>query len=247
MLDAFAKKNDPYVLMAMQIYRKIRDDITKDERFLGKQAVLGCGYGMGPDKFIATCDKLSGGKTVPDRREAQRIVDMYRDNRPEVVQFWRDIETAFHEAMDSRPNQWYQGVRVGGVPYIRGKLPSGRWLYYAKPSRAWEVNPKNGKSYLTIRYWGQNTYTRQWEMVKTYGGKLVENMVQAISRDILGSSMLRLEEHEHRVVLQVHDEIVSEDDGAPIEEFKELMEHPPEWAKGLPVEVEVFRCARYRK
>ena len=247
MVEVFRKKGDPYKLMASQVFRVSEDKVSKDQRFLGKQCVLGAGYGMGPAKFIATCDKLSDGKIKPSMEEAKRIIDMYRMNRSAVKEFWYYIEGQFRDALEGRPNQWYQGVQVGGVRYIRAKLPSGRYLYYAKPKQGWETDPKSGRNYNVIRYWGQNTYTRQWEFVKTYGGKLVENMIQALCRDLLAGSMLRMEDNELEVLLTVHDEIGAKDDGRSLDEFKELMEFTPEWAKGLPVEVEVFRCARYRK
>lgn len=243
MLEEFASGGDPYVLMAAQIYRARRENVTKDQRFVGKQAVLGCGYGMGAAKFHATCLKV-GNVDIP-LPECQRIVEMYRFNRPRVKQLWYDTEAHFRNALEGHPNSMYQGVRVGGVPYIRGKLPSGRYLYYARPTMAWETDPRSGRNHLVLRYWGQNTYTRKWEAVKTYGGKLVENRVQAISRDIMAHSMLRLDSNDYTVLLTVHDEIVSAD--GDLEKFGKLMQEPPPWASGLPVGVETFRCERYRK
>src|SRR5262249_3195451 len=154
--------------------------------------------------FQDTCDKV--GEVHIPIDECKRVVDLYRFNRPRVKDLWYRTEGLFRDALEGRPNKLFQGVKIHGTPFIRAALPSGRYLYYARPSQAWEVDPKSGKSYLVIRYWGQNTYTRQWGMVKTYGGKLVENQVQAIARDIMAEGTLRLDRRDYNVVLLVHDE-----------------------------------------
>ncbi len=239
LLDAFANNKDPYRKMAAQIYGKPEKAITKDERFVGKTIVLGCGYQMGPDRLQST---LTGYKVDVDWDFCMRCIRIYRATNPRIKNFWWDIQRCWERALDGHPNKHPSGITFCravhfGVRYMVVGLPSGRKLYYAKPER-----DLSGE----LRYFGQNIYTRQWEQVKTYGGKMVENIVQATARDILARAMLRLDSAGFDVVLTVHDEVVAEDDGR-LKTFESIMKHPPDWAPGLPVEVEVFSCARYRK
>jgi DNA polymerase len=126
---------------------------------------------------------------------------------------------------------------VGGLHYLWIQIPSGRRLYYCEPEMVGDG----------LEYWGRNPYKGgKWDRVRGYGGKFVENITQALSRDLMGNAMLRLEEQGFKLVATIHDEIVAEDNGL-LSAFKEVMLSAPAWARGLPVDVEVFQCARYRK
>lgn len=99
----------------------------------------------------------------------------------------------------------------------------------------------------TLYHWGANPLSKQWELSGTYGGKLVENITQAVARDLMAEAMLRVEEAGYRVVLSVHDELVAENERGSVEEFENLMGQLPAWAKGLPVKVAGWAGQRYRK
>ena len=100
---------------------------------------------------------------------------------------------------------------------------------------------------VNIKFWGVNSKTRKFEELDTYGGKLVENITQAVARDIMAESMLKLEDAGYPIVLTVHDEIISEVKNGTVEEFTNIMEEIPVWAKGLPIKVETYEAQRYRK
>src|SRR5262249_26848174 len=141
---------------------------------------------MGPEKFKNQL-KQKFGIDFPIE-EATMAVNAYRERYPRIPKFWWYINDQAMEAMYGRPNRWFDTCSIRGVRYLRCRLPSGRFLYYPKPRLG--TDPKYGTE--RVEYWGQNTYTRQWEFVGTYGGKLTENIVQATSRDILVAAMFRL-------------------------------------------------------
>jgi len=104
---------------------------------------------------------------------------------------------------------------------------------------------------MNIEFWGVNSTTRKWSLQSTYGGKLVENITQAVARDVMAESMLSLDESGYEIVLTVHDEIISEvdinDKTKTVQGFTSIMEETPGWASGLPIGVESYESMRYRK
>lgn len=172
------------------------------------------------------------------------IVDRYRAARKDtVVKAWNDYETAFRMAMGMVDDK--EWIRTGRVAWRRDhqfilcKLPSGRMIYYPYPEF-------KGRE---LTYMGQDD--GQWRRTKTYGGKLMENVTQALARDVMAEAMLRLEATPpyHELVMSVHDEAVVEiDDGVgTLDEFLKIMAEVPAWASGLPIAVEGFEARRYRK
>lgn len=243
-LQKFANGEDLYVDMARVIYSKT--DISKSERQLGKTAILGCGYGMGAVKFHATCNSWG----IPISEDlAQKAVNAYRETYSSVKNFWYAQESAAVEAVqrsgqviDCGPVRWYIEDN-----FLFCQLPSGRRLAYNQP-RVDKVRTQWGlKSQLFV--WGVNSTTKKWEEQTTYGGKIVENITQAVARDILAAAMLRCEKARYKVVFSVHDEIVAEvpEDFGTLEEFIKLLTTLPVWAKGCPISAEGWRGGRYKK
>ena len=217
---------------------------------LGKQSILGLGYQMGGPKFQSTC----GGYGLDVSEEfAKQVVKLYRETYPEVPRLWRQYEARAIEAVQRGPRA-ADPVWSGNVSWcVRGrflhaKLPGGRLLSYCDPQVVKSETPWGDQCDKLI-YMGIDTYTKKWSVQKTYGGKLVENVDQAISRDLMAEAMLRCEPNGYTPILTVHDEIVAEDpvDGRPIEEFEALMARLPAWAEGLPVAAEGWKGTRYRK
>jgi DNA polymerase len=125
--------------------------------------------------------------------------------------------------------------------WLRIVLPSGRALCYPSPAV-----DESGK----VSYMGINQYSRKWQRLKTYGGKLAENITQAVARDVLASSMQPIEDAGYRIVLTVHDEIIAEAPDAPEfnpDHLASLMATAPSWAEGLPLAAAGFEAYRYRK
>jgi len=235
-LNLFRKGEDVYVDMARDIYRRI-DNIGYAERFLGKTTTLGCGYGMGAEKFLATCQNLGIEIT---QEMALTAVTAYRMKFAAVKQYWYDIERAAIIAMQN-PGRTLNFRKLKWVFEKQALwciLPSGRRIAYNQPSLSGDRK---------LSFMAMNSVTKKWEKEETYGGKLTENVVQAISRDIMACHMLDMRED---IVMHTHDEIVWEIPNEVYgykEDVEKLMTKPPEWAKDLPLKVEVWEAKRYRK
>lgn len=245
-LEAFAAfdkgvGHDLYKITAASILHKKPEDITKDERQVsGKVPELACGY-QGALGAFKTMGALYG-VDLPDDT-VLGIVKAWRAAHPNTVKLWYGLENACRDAVHS------PGVvkRVGKLAiqrdgvWLRIRLPSGRYLCYP----GIECDDAGKLSYL-----GVNQYTRKWERLKTYGGKLVENVTQAASRDVLCYGMKLAEESGYPVVLHVHDELLCEVPDTPdynVARLSAIMSTNPPWAEGLPLAAAGFETYRYRK
>lgn len=277
-LQMFRDKVDPYCDMAGDIYHRTITKADAKERSIGKIAILGLGYQMGPSKFVDTCEK--GGVTIPEdvyceecgnaskqhRREnhpfcffdgedeetltAVKVVDAYRAKYWRVKAMWENQEAAAIAAVESRSPVQCGLVRwVYTAPFLYCALPSGRRLAYNEPRVKSQMMPW-GKEKQVLSYMGVDSYTHQWRRQSVYGGLLTENIVQAISRDLMADGMLRAQATgRYDLVLSVHDELIAEaDEGTgSVQEFEQLMSTLPDWAQGCPVEAEGWCGTRYRK
>lgn len=236
-LNIFRRNEDIYVDMAKSIG-------PAADRALGKIAVLGLGYQMGAAKFFATCEAWG----IPITEElAEATVEAYRAKFWRVKQLWADVEAAAVEAVESK-----KVVRCGKVEfYVYGlflfcRLPSGRTLAYPYP----EIRAKRtswGETRYGLTYMGVDPVTHQWRRQTSYGGLLVENIVQAISRDIMAEAMIRAEQQGYPVILSVHDELISEAEVGTIDEYVSILTQIPTWAPGCPIAAEGWAGVRYRK
>jgi len=232
---------DIYVKMAQRIYED--SSLTKKdnpgERQLGKQAILGCGFGMGANKFRVTC---AGYGIEVSEDTASRIIELYRTTYYNVKNFWFSTERDMREAYDKPGtivNNWIYRKERDAIFY---RLPSGRILTYLEPRLEENKFGNMGMTFMT-------EVTGQWVRRDTYGGLLVENIVQATARDIMAYSIPRLERAGFPILLHVHDELVSE---RPIGENKlqemiDIMCKVPDWATGCPIVAEGFTTQRYKK
>ncbi len=214
---------DPYIDMAAKVYNTPADAVTKQQRQLGKVIILACGFGMGHLKFKDTC--LNYGIEI-EESFAKYAVDTYRAKYHAVRNYWYAIQDCVQRVIRSGKTEECRGLRFFiENDFLFIQLHSGRCVAYYKP----RLDPD-----IVYR-----------DNVRTYGGKLVENITQAVARDVLRDAIFRLENSDFRVILTVHDEIVCE--GGDETAFKELMEATPHWAKGLPIKVETWTDERYRK
>ena len=242
-LKVFESGQDVYKHEAAKIYRKPVEEITKDERFVGKVAVLALGYQGGAGAFQNMAQIY--GVEVEESR-ANQIKEDWRNANPKIVKYWYDIERAALDAVRKPGNTFkVRNVSFRMVKkFLFCKLPSGRLLSYVNPHLS---ENRFGKE--CVAFYGTNSVTRKWEKNDTYGGKLVENITQAVARDLMAQAMLRVEEVGYKVVLSVHDELITEkkEGEGSLEEFETLICTLPSWANGLPVAAEGYRAKRYRK
>lgn len=250
-LEVFHSGRDPYKDMASTIFGVPYENITDDQRFVGKQAILGLGYRMGWKKFMAQCE--SYGQPISEEL-AKRVVDTYRARFWRVVEFWDECERAAINAIQYPDYRFKVQVHHGHIEYfmhgsyLMCKLPGGRIIGYPE-AELQDVMTPWGQEKLAVTYMGKNSHTNQWERLNTHGGTLVENVTQATARDLLALAMLRLEDAGYPIVLHVHDETVSEvlEGTGSLEEYCSIMEVTPKWAKGFPIKAEGWIGKRYRK
>ena len=231
LVHAFANKQDVYVLMAAAIYNIPPEEVTKDQRFIGKVCVLGLGYGMGATKLQATLATGAMGPPVKlDDATVQRIIDIYRSKNDKIVDLWRDMDQII-TAMVAGVTGTY-GPFDYGKNYIR--LPNGLFLKY--PGINGTVVERRGTAVVT-----DATYMTRQAMSKIYGGLLTENVVQALARAIIAEQMLKVAD-KYRVVTMTHDEIVAIAPAAQadqcLKDMFKIMSTPPDWAPGLPLAAE---------
>ena len=233
LLDAFAQGRDVYCEFASQIYGRT---ITKDdklERYVGKTAILGLGYGMGHQKFQATLKSGSPSVDVSDNTAAQ-IVTQYRAMYPRIPMLWARMKDLLFNMMS--PNSY-------GTAY--GPL--------AVKSRALELPNGMALSYPNLRYdAGQFLYNTNREMIRTHGPRLTENVIQALARIVITDQMLDIQSlPEVDVVMQVHDEIIAigseVNADVTMNKIINIMRTPPEWCSNLPLDAEGGVSTRYDK
>lgn len=244
-LEVFRKGLDPYVRMAARIFNKKMEDVTPEERQLGKVAVLGLGFGMGAAKFEATCQNF---RLTIDPELASKAVKAYRALHPKVVRFWYGCENSAIKAVKNTGRKVKQGLlewESNGVT-LWCRLPSGRRLYYQRPSVKVEATPW-GEPANKLYYYSVDSLTKKWVNSSSYGGLLTENVVQATARDVMISAMIRVDRAGYDVLFGVHDEIVSEHKNGDLKQYEALLSELPPWGKGLPVVAKGWKGSRYRK
>ena len=224
---AFAAGEDVYVKMASRIYGVAESDVTKDQRFVGKTTILGAGYGMGAIKFQA---QLKNFGFDMDIAEARRVINIYREANWKINKLWRDAQQALVELHSSRKISLGCGSVLELVPEETAiRLPSGLLLRY--DDLKFDTTERGVEFHYKTRR-GRN---------RIYGGKVIENVCQAIARCIIGEQMLKIAK-KHRVVLTVHDSVVCCVRDDEVEEaqayVEDCMRWIPDWAEGLPINCE---------
>ena len=227
LVTAFAEGKDVYKKMASAIYGKPEFEITKDERFVGKTTILGAGYGMGAVKFQTQLKNM--GATV-DLDEAKRIIDIYRRTNDAVVRLWRQAQNSLVSMSRGEPASLGRpGVLEVTPSETAIRLPSGLLMRY--DDLKFDQTDKG----VEFHYKTRKGRTR------IYGGKVIENVCQAIARCIIAEQMLKIGKR-YNVVLTVHDAIaVCVPDAEVVvatQYVEECMRWVPEWATGLPVNCE---------
>lgn len=238
-LDLFKNGGDIYCETGTRMFgQEVKKHSPLRQR--AKVAVLACGYQGG----VGALKAMGGEKLGLTEDEMASIVDAWRKANPRIAQMWWDVNRAALEAIKNGTSQMVGRIKVYqklGALVIA--LPSGRELIYPSP-RVGE-NRFGGES-ITFMGLGLN---RKWGRIETYGGKLVENIVQATARDVLAHSMATLESAGYPTVMHVHDEVITEVPygRGSVEELCALMSQGPKWSKGLPLAAEGFESTYYKK
>lgn len=283
---------DLYVLEYARAFGISPDDVSDDQRQIGKVITLSMGYQGGVGAFQNMAKNY--GVRVSDEK-ADELKKAWRGANPKIVKYWYDVDDAVRRAIKNRGAGFSVGNGAARVTFktigsfLCAKLPSGRIMYYPYPDiqkQIWVTlyDPKNKKAsqkafigkttalareeadkYAKKKLWqvkefgdptdaivykSYDSVTKQWGYTSTYGGSIVENLCQGISRDVLAEALLRLDQKGYPIVLHVHDEIVVEvrdDPKIKLSVFEQLMSQTPEWAEGFPIVAKGWQGYRYRK
>lgn len=249
--EVFATHGKIYEASASQMFGVPIELIKKGNpeyalRQKGKVAELALGYG-GSSGALITMGALDMGL---EEKELPDVVRRWRNANKRITDLWYGIENAVIKLMETGETQGLKGIifnreidLIYGQDFLTIKLPSGRKLYYPKPHLK-----ENRFGSNALHYFGVNQTTKKWEVQETYGGKLVENIVQAISRDCLAVTLKRLETEGLQTVMHIHDEaVIDADPNVDLDKVCELMGQPIEWAPGLLLKAAGFESSYYMK
>ncbi len=251
-LEVFATHGKIYEASASQMFGVPIGLIAKGNpeyelRQKGKVAELALGY-QGASGALIAMGALNMGLT---EEELPEIVRRWRSANKRIVDLWYSLENAALEVMRTGQPVGIKGLLLAresdynnGQDFLTITLPSGRKLYYVKPSL--EINKFEREA---LHYWGLNQDTKKWEKLSTYGGKLTENVVQAIARDCLAESLVRLYNAGHRTAMHIHDEVALDvpEIEADLDKVTGIMGQPIAWAPGLPLKAAGFVTRYYMK
>ena len=245
-LEVFRTHGKLYEAQAARMFHMELDQVTPARRQQGKVATLALGYGGGE----AALEAMGALQSGIQQHELRGIVRAYRGANPAIVAFWRACNDAAFAVLTVRGCTKTVGKVVFGyeafqdLDYMTIGLPSGRKLYYPRPH--FTTNRFGGPS---IGYWAVGR-TGKWEQSETYGGKLVENITQAVARDCLAESMLRIDSlYRNSIVAHIHDEVVLDvpKEYLSVRELESLMGEDIAWARGLPLRAAGFESEFYKK
>jgi DNA polymerase I-like protein with 3'-5' exonuclease and polymerase domains len=228
LVDAFEKGEDVYKIMASAIYQKAVTEVSTHERFVGKTTILGAGYGMGSKKFQT---QLKAFGVDIEEGEASRIVRVYRETYPQIPKLWQEAHRCLEAIHTNRPAPFgrdgiatFDHVKQGFL------LPSGLWQRYDNLQKI--TDPQGNTQY---------EYKTRRGSVKIYGGKVIENLCQALARCVIAEQMVKMSKR-YKPVLTVHDAvacIVPKEEAKEAQAFiEECMSWRPDWAKTLPLSCE---------
>lgn len=244
-LAAYRKGLDVYKVMAVTLFRlKDVSEVSDEQRRIAKNLVLGCGYQLGGVKFVDYC---ANAGVIITEEFAKSAVTTYRKGVPAIVASWKTVENLVAGAI-RHPGTVYEGLKCKFYMmehWLCVELPSGRSIRYpyarAVPVERW------GKPAYEISF--RTEIKGQFVREKTYGGKLIENIVQAIALDVMQEGMLSAETNGYPVIGTVHDELLSlrKKGTSNVKELEALVCNVPAWSKGMPLAAKGFICERYKK
>lgn len=247
-LDVFRNGRDIYCETASRMFKVPveKHGQNAELRQRGKVAVLALGYGGG----VAALEAMGGSRLGLTEAEEKDIVGKWRDSNPNIVKMWGIVEKAAISAIKTGASiTVHRGIVVArqwGMLTIT--LPSGRTICYPRAKIGIEKNDGWRGDHEIIEYEGLNQMTKKWGTVRTYGGKLTENIVQAVARDILGMVILRAKEKGLPIVFHIHDEIVAEvEKDRPLSDMEALFSEPIGWCRDLPLKGAGYSTPYYLK
>lgn len=256
-LDAFAAYDrgegfDNYVMAYARAFGVDPETVEKWQRQIGKTTELSAGYGGAYAAWVSMAASLHAD--IPERGRVLEIVRAWREAHPALCDwdtgFWKQLDTAARLAI-AQPGKTFEAGQFIRFErwknWLRMQLPSGTFLNYAAPAI---IDDPRRPGSNTVSYMGVNNYTKKWERLTTYGGKLSADATQATAREIVAENLPFIERSGYLPILLVHDEVVTEvpdDPGYGCDVLNNFLAMQPEWAPGLPLAAGGFEAYRYRK
>lgn len=247
LLQAYHRKEDAYKIAASKVFNCPTERINKDQRFLGKQLILGCGYGMGAPRFLESCAKW--GVNISEELAAASVSG-FRSSVPAIVKFWYDVEASAIKAV-----KYWKPVILGRFTFRPVTLSNGyRMLFIDMPSGSIAYpNPSigyvdwYGKMKERFEFW--SPIGSSFIKTDTFGGSLVENIIQAQTRDILRDGMVEANSEGFKVIGHCHDEAIAEGPNSKedLKAFEHILCTSSPWADNFPIATEGYIAKRYRK
>ena len=243
-MDVFANGGDIYCASASEMFKVPveKHGVNKELRIKGKIAELACGYGGG----VSALKAFGADRMGLSDAEMEAIIKKWRKSNPKICQFWRIMECCAKKVIKTGTKKYcHKGIAFEYQDnFLFVTLPSGRKISYYKPEIAVD---KSNHEYLT--YEGSLQSGNGWGRNSTWGGKLVENIVQAVARDCLAVAMLKLDSAGYKIIMHVHDEVIMEmpEGVGSLGEVLEMMSQPIYWAEGLKLTAEGYETAYYKK
>ena len=247
-LDVFREGGDIYCRTASKMFGVPveKHGANAELRQKGKIAVLALGYGGG----VSALEAMGGARLGLSEDEEKEIVQLWRKSNQNITQLWQTLEAAAIKAIQTGESVRISRGSVVGRQWgmLTSTLPSGRTLCYPRVSIGIERNDGWRGDHEIIEYEGTNQTTKKWGKIRTYGGKLTENVVQAIARDILGVVILRARDAGLPVVFHIHDEIIVEAaPGQTLQQVEDLFSKPITWCSDLPLKGAGYTTPYYLK
>ena len=247
LLQAYHRKEDAYKIMAGKVFNINPNKVDKDKRFIGKQLVLGCGYGMGPPRFVESCAKW--GVRISEELSETSVAG-FRMSVPAITKFWDDVESSAIKAV-----KYWKAITLGRFTFRPVKL-SNRYkvLFVDMPSGSiCYPNPSigeyewYGRMKEKLEFW--TPLGKSFIKTDTFGGSLVENIIQALTRDILRDGMVAANNAGHYLVGHCHDEAIAEglDNKMDLIDFERILCSSSPWADNFPIMTEGYIAKRYKK
>ena len=232
-LDVFKTHGKIYEASAAMMFKVPIENVDEDLRMKGKIAELALGY----QGSVGALERMGGSSMGLDSNEMLGIVKRWRKASPRIVKLWYTVQECFIEAITTgcSSTKYLKFKRKNNNITI--ELPSGRELVY--------INAKFHRDKIT--YMGMDQTTKQWTVQDTYGGKLVENITQAIARDVLANALVKVDKSGHNIIMHVHDEIVIDNKEDVSDKITNILSLPIDWAPGLPLEAKTFVTNYYQK
>ena len=257
-LEMWKQGKDLYRYMASVAYNVPETTIDSDGRDFGKRIELGCGFGLGPEKFQSTCEQYD---VKCDQALAERGVKVYRTTHREVVKYWYLLDGNARRAIKN-PGQTFGAFtvrKISNIPFLLFRLRSGRSLSYPHPEirrrpptlkereQMAKGHEYQADRFEEVTYWGEIS-RGVWGRIKLYGGKLAENETQATAADFMAHGAIQAEKRGMEVFMLVHDQgLALRNHGQTPEEYGAALADLPAWATGMPLKVDAKIAPYYRK